>query len=196
MRLGIDLDGVTADWRGTVLKSLGLDPEKSPAITWDSIFGEVSMTPNELFDYVKHEHIFAKCDPIDGAVDGIRLLEAQGHDVVFVTHRPNWAAMDTLMWLDDHLGRTPDGEGWETYFVQDKSLANCDIYLDDSPHVLAALRKKAVVRVVRFKQPWNAKSKAWRSVDTWPEFVGLIGREVEEAQPRIVSMEGTGSRHG
>jgi hypothetical protein len=190
VRLGIDLDGVTADWRGTVLRYIGIDPKTTAATTWDSIFADAGMTPTELFNWCQREHIFAKCDPIDGAVDAIRLLEAQGHDVVFVTHRPLWSWKDTGVWLADHLGH-----GRQTYYVPDKSDARCDIYLDDSPHVLADLRKKAGVRVVRFKQPWNAKSKAWRSVDTWPEFVGLIGREAEQ-QGHIVSMEGTGSRHG
>ena len=59
---------------------------------------------------------------------------AAKHRVVIVSSKFDWAIPDSLAWLADH-----DVPAREVHFLWDKTLAGCDIYLDDAPHQLEEL---------------------------------------------------------
>lgn len=177
MRIGTDLDGVVVDWVGSVLRELGLPPDAG-VTEWDSIFDVTGMKPSELFAFCKRAGVFLKADPVEGAIAGLEALFAAGHDVQFVTSRPEWATAETHEWLDAHLaGADVDDLEERTHIIQgtNKSVVKCDVYLDDSPHVLKDMRKRRQC-IVRYERPWNKNCKSWRySVADWPAFVSLIG---------------------
>ena len=80
---------------------------------------------------------------------------ARRHRLVIVSSKFAWAIPDSLAWLADH-----GVPAREVHFLWDKShRADCDIYLDDAPHVLAALRRR----------PTRApRSAAWSAPGTSP----------------------------
>lgn len=175
MRIGLDLDGCLVDWVEAICEELSIDPAKVGG--WDSIFTATGMEPKTLFGWCRKLRMFARAKPREGGIEAVDALKAAGHDIQFITARPVWADGETRCWLAEQFGP----EGWRdldsrTHIMQgvDKSIVPCDIYLDDSPHVLRALRKKRL-RVVRFERPWNRTCKAWwATVKSWPEFVELI----------------------
>lgn len=176
MRLGIDLDGVVVDWVGSVCRELGI-PSRPEEMEWDSIFQVSNMTNTELFAFCKEAGVFYKADPVEGAVEGLEALFAAGHDVQFVTSRPEWSREETVDWLDDAVD-IPTAEIREKlHIVQgtNKSVVPCDLYLDDSPHVLTDLRRRKKW-AVRFEQPWNKSCRKYsQTVSGWPAFLNLVG---------------------
>ena len=111
-------------------------------------------------DFLRH------FDPYPAAVATLEALEGEGHDIVIITAKPDWAIPDTFRWLADH--RVPTRE---VHMQDQKYLVECDVYLDDSPHVvpeLVAHRPSSLV--CRFVRPWNDVVEGSRSVHSWGAF--------------------------
>lgn len=94
--------------------------------------------------------LFAALDPYPGAVDGLRSVLDAAH-VAIITTKPVWAIPDTLGWLAQL--RLPLRE---VHITSDKAAVECDVYVEDSPKQLAALRRRRPGAVVcRWVRPWN-----------------------------------------
>ena len=103
--------------------------------------------------------------PFPGAIEAIRRIARQ-HRVVIVSSKFDWAIPDSLAWLAD--ARVP---AREVHFLWDKTLAGCDVYLDDAPHqleeLITALPDATVCRMVH---AWNRPLDGALDVNDWAEF--------------------------
>lgn len=177
MRLGIDLDGVVADfnsgWIQRYNKEFGADVAFDAVVAWDGI---PSLTHfrhmGDFWDWARDHDghsLFRHLDTYEGAVDSLRRLD-QEHRVVVITTKPRWAVHDTYAWLAHH--RIPTREVHITRYKWDIA---CDVYLDDAPHVLYdLLRWRPEATVCRFVRPWNARMDGVSDVRSWPEFEALV----------------------
>lgn len=162
MRLGIDLDGVVADfdkgWTTQYRQEFGTDPRTvhfepgAPQIAWDGLH-KMTHFPNmrEFWDWVNDRHLFRHLDLMPGAREALTELAAAGHEIVIITAKPDRAIPDTLHWLADQ--RIPTRE---IHFQREKHRVACDVYLDDSPLVLPKLvEHHPTALVCRMVAPWN-----------------------------------------
>ena len=149
--IGVDLDGVVADYesrlREIAAKILGLDTQEfPPARTWNvseagwPIKDEAHFL--EIHRQAVAEHgLFRRLSPIPGASDALWRMSDAGVRIRIVTHRlvVNFshatAVGDTVEWLDDK--RIPYRD---LCFVRDKADVGADLYIDDSPGNINALR--------------------------------------------------------
>jgi 5'(3')-deoxyribonucleotidase len=139
--LGLDLDGVCADFYGKMreiaaewteqpLESLAVEPEWGlsnwgiGAANYDR-FHRFAVTQRGLFETMK---------PIPGAASGVRRLGTEGVRVRIITHRlfiryfHEVAVQQTVRWLD-HWSIPY----WDLCFMRDKGDVGADLYVDDSP---------------------------------------------------------------
>ncbi|MDG2111505.1 MAG: hypothetical protein P8N02_02695, partial [Actinomycetota bacterium] len=143
LRLGIDLDGVVAEfnagWMQRHRDDFGSELHPSLVTTWDGLhtlagFGDMT----EFWDWAAGDHerpsVFRHLDPYPDALDTLMALRHHGHDIVIITAKPDWAVPDTLRWLADH-----GIPALEVHFQEEKHTVECDVYLDDSPLVLPNL---------------------------------------------------------
>lgn len=180
MRLGIDLDGVVADfdsgWMSRYREEFGTDP-RSPKVVWDGLHLATHFPDMQAFwQWVHERQVFRHLDPIPGAVEALVTLADQGHQVVILTAKPDRTIPDTLRWIADQAIPTR-----EIHFIHDKHLVACDVYLDDSPVVLPELvdhRPEALV--CRMVAPWNQPVPGAVDVADWSEFLGLVGQTRRE----------------
>lgn len=190
LRLGIDLDGVVADfnvgWMSRYNSQFGTQLRHTQVVGWDGLhrlthFG----TMDDFWAWARSgsSTIFRDLPPIEGAVDVLRELAAE-HRIVIVSSKFDWAIPDTLEWLAEH--RVP---AREIHFVWDKTRVPCDVYLEDAPANLEALvaahPKALVCRMVR---PWNRPLAGATDVHDWAGFRTLVhawsaDHEVTEDQP-------------
>lgn len=179
VRLGIDLDGVVADfnagWMRLHADEFGSDLDPSMVQGWDDL--------HEIggFSHMGHfwhwarggrdrPSIFRHLDTFPGAIETLQRFARRGHQVVILTSKPDWAIPDTLHWLADVLMPTR-----EVHFLDDKWRTDCDVYLDDSPTVLPGLvANRPEATVCRFVRSWNLPVDGAVDVSDWDGFAALV----------------------
>lgn len=183
MRLGIDLDGVVADFNGGWMDRYNREHDaalSSDMVTnWDGLHKLTHFRHMAEFWMWARNHggssIFRHLEPYSGAVETLRALNRRGHDIVILTAKPDWAVHDTFEWLADH--RIPTRE---VHCLDDKWRIECDLYLDDSPYVVPDLVRHRPDRTVcRFVRPWNRPVEGTVEVESW-EDVDRVVRDLEQ----------------
>lgn len=180
MRLGIDLDGVVANfnagWMQRYNDEHGAELSQEMVVSWDGLY-RLTHFPDmrEFWRWARNHEgpsVFRHLDPYPGAVETLRALNKARHDIVILTAKPNWAVHDTFQWLADH--RIPTRE---VHCLHDKWRIACDVYLDDSPTVLDGLaRRRPDAMVCRFVRPWNDPVNGAVDVHDWDEFAQQVTR--------------------
>lgn len=185
MRLGIDLDGVVADfnqgWVERYNRDFGASVSVDDIVEWDAPTGLTHF--RHMSDFWRWARtcdggrtVFRSLLPYPNAIDALGRLDRAGHRVVILTTKPQFAVHDTFEWLAEHQVPTT-----EVHIVDDKTAVECDLYVDDADHNLESLlaaRPEALV--CRYVRPWNRAHDGALDVADWAE----IGRLVETAAAR------------
>lgn len=177
MRLGIDLDGVVADFNEGWIRLYNRDFDADIPIDavkeWNGIpkathFGSMRDFWRWAADIDGHS-LFRHLNPYPGAVEALWTL-ATWHEVVILTTKPHFAIHDTYAWISEHQLPTR-----EVHILDHKYSVACDVYLDDAPHnVYHIARNRPEAVTVRFARPWNSPVAGTESVESWDEFVSLV----------------------
>ncbi len=184
--LGVDLDGVCADYEGafrsSVARQLDRAPETMPPQTIMDAYSQWGLTLEEFEAAhrraVIEDRIFRHMAPLPGVSDALWELSDLGVWIRIITHRLifNWAhetsAADTAAWLDANQIPYRD-----LCFIGDKPNVGADLYLDDSPTNIVSLREAGRTAIV-FDQPYNRHLPGPRAT-TWDEVVHLVVTEIE-----------------
>lgn len=188
MRLGIDLDGVVANftkgWMSFYNEQFGTALAVEDSKRWHDL---VELTH---FDHIGEfwewssdldgRSVFWHLEPFPGAVEALRSLADAGHHVIVVTTKPDFAIGDTYEWVERH--RIPAAE---IHILEDKWLVECDVYLDDGPHILPGLvEHRPDSTVCRYVRPWNDPVPGAIDVNDFVEFRQVVDRLAgDEAAP-------------
>lgn len=180
MRLGIDLDGVVANFTKGWIDfynaefGAGLRIEESRA--WgDMVDLTHFQTMSEFWEWASDldgRSLFWHLEPFPGSIEALRDLTESGHDIVILTFKPSFAVEDTHEWIARN--RIP---ATEIHILEDKWRIDCDVYLDDGPHVLPGLVANRSDRTVcRYVRPWNRPVKGAIDIHDFAEFRALVAR--------------------
>lgn len=179
VRLGIDLDGVVANftkgWVERYNREFGTSLAEADVRTWGAMIDLTDFDDMEEFwawaANGDGPSIFRHLEPYPNAIGSLQRLH-RGHEIVIITTKPDFAWEDTRLWLRDH-----DVPYDELHITEEKWKVPCDVYLEDSPHQLDELTLERPDRVVcRFVRPWNAPVTGARDIHDWDEFVALVDR--------------------
>jgi len=182
--LGVDLDGVCADYeaafRASVARQFDLDPaELTPQTVHDS-YSQWGLD-SQAFERahrlaVVEDRMFRHMAPMPGVSEALWRLSDRGVWIRIITHRlcVNWAhettAADTAGWLDTHNLPYRD-----LCFIGDKPDVGADVYVDDAPGNVLALRATGRPAIV-FDQPYNRQLPGPRA-HTWEDVVAVVEAE-------------------
>jgi 5'(3')-deoxyribonucleotidase len=178
LRLGIDLDGVVADfnagWITRYNEEFGADVPVDAVRVWDGIH-ELTHFPDMRRFWLwarGHERgsVFRHLETYEGALETLFDLGRAGHQIVILTTKPGWAVHDTFAWIADQ--RIPTRE---VHMLGDKWTVPCDVYLDDAPHQIEAIHRARPEAVMcRFVRPWNDPVPGVSNIETWQDFANLV----------------------
>ncbi|MCP3934124.1 MAG: hypothetical protein GY708_01995 [Actinomycetia bacterium] len=178
--LGVDLDGVCADhtfaFRAIVAEELGVDPEDLPLQrSWG--FNEWGLGEGDFERLhriaVLQRRMFRDMPVVAGAPETLWRLSDAGIWIRIITHRlyVNWghaiAIADTAEWLDRQ--RLPYRD---ICFLGAKPEVEADLYIDDAPHNVEALRAHGN-QVIAFAQPYNTDVAGPRA-ESWAEVEEMV----------------------
>jgi 5'(3')-deoxyribonucleotidase len=174
---GVDLDGVVADY------IQGLKPIAAEwlGVPVTSLTDEVSYGFKEwnIGSYedlhrfaLKERRLFASLPLMEGAAPALRRISTRGVRIRIITHRLYipWfhreAVIQTMEWLEKH-----GIPYWDLCFMAEKSSVNADVYVEDSPKNISALRE-AGKEVIVFRNSTNRELAApeahdWLEVERW-----------------------------
>ena len=180
MRLGIDLDGVVANftqgWMTFYNRQFGANLQVADSKRWNDLVNLTHFADIDEFwawsaDLEGHS-IFWHLEPFPRAVESVRALADAGHHIVVLTTKPSFAHDDTYEWIERH--RIPAAE---IHILEDKWVIDCAVYLDDSPIVLPGLvRHRPDETVCRYVRPWNEPVEGAVDVRDFGEFRGVVDR--------------------
>ncbi len=177
MRLGIDLDGVVADfnsgWVGRYNSEFGSDITTDQVDSWDAMGDLTHFESMGAFwrwaSHGDHGSVFRHLETYPGAIDTLSRL-ARDHEIVIITAKPDWAVHDTFAWIADR--RIPTRE---VHITEAKWRVPCDVYLDDSPRQIDELhRNRPEAAVCRFVRPWNDPVLGVVDIADWDAFADFV----------------------
>ncbi len=178
MRLGIDLDGVVANftegWMSFYNREFGTSLVFEDSRTWGDLvnlthFAHIGEFWHWASDLDGHS-VFRHLDTFPGAVDALKELVGEGHEIVVITSKPSFAVEDTYQWIEEHEIPTE-----EVHILEDKWLVAADVYLDDGPHVLPGLvENRPESTVCRYVRPWNHPLRGTVDVHDFGEFREVV----------------------
>lgn len=177
---GVDLDGVVADfiqglkpiaaeWLGVSMASL-TDNVSYGFKEWN--IGDVEAY-NDLHRFaLKERDLFSTLPLIEGAAPALRRLSARGIRIRIITHRlyipwfHRQAVLQTVEWLEKR-----GIPYWDLCFMAEKSSVDADVYVEDSPRNIEALRATGK-HVIVFQNSTNRDLPAphatnWNQVESW-----------------------------
>lgn len=182
--LGVDLDGVCADFYGRMREIAAEWLEKDiDDLTKDVTWG---LTEWGVEDYdalhrfaVTQRNLFETVPMIRGARKYLRKLSDEKYRIRIITHRlfihhfHDRAVHQTMHWLD-----TNDIPFWDLCFMRDKVEVGADLYIEDSPGHVAVLRESGA-DVICFANSTN-KENAPPRAETWEEVYEMVRKWQEE----------------
>ena len=177
VRVGLDLDGVCCDYvaylGAYLLRSGRVGPLPEPVTyrlaEWFETEGErIAAHRAAVADGLHRD-----APPVPGAVAGVAALRTLGAEAVAVSARGSYAEDRGQVLLDIKVWAQTYGIVFDDVRLgRPKAAARCDVYVDDSPADVAALRAAGQLTVV-FGQPWNTGLGAPRAVG-WTEVPDLL----------------------
>lgn len=182
--LGVDLDGVVADFygrlRGIAAEYLGVPIETLPEKVR---YGLPEWKLSRAGGYealhrfaVTQRDLFKQLDPLPGAPAVLRRLSAKNIRIRIITHRLYIkffhleTVRQTTEWLDNH-----GIPYWDLCFMKDKAAVGADLYIEDSPGNIEALRASGHETIV-FTNSTNLELRGPRA-DSWDEVERLVLQE-------------------
>jgi len=164
VRIGVDLDGIIFDYVGEVLRRWNAE--------FDASFEETDMTDYEIWKSlgvskqtymewyegeVVEEGLLVDLPPYPDAetflwelLGPIEELDILPNDIIFLTARDcQYSAADTS-WALEQL----DFPFKELHFCEAKWRVDCDVYIDDNPHLLHRF-KKLNKELMLLERPWT-----------------------------------------
>lgn len=193
---GVDLDGVCADFyralRPIAAEWLGV---REKALPDEVTYGLPEWNLGPMGDYealhrfaVTQRQLFANAPPIPGAAPTLRRLSELGVRIriltnrLFIKHFHQEAVRQTIQWLDYH-----GFPYWDLCLLRDKAAVGADLYIDDTPDNVAALRARGLETLV-FTNSTNREVDPPRA-DTWEEVEKIVLSELDGWHARLASAE-------
>ncbi len=185
-RILIDMDQVLVDLLTHWLDVLYMkykEPLRFHEVTeWDLSLNCKKATSTQVYDCLKIPGFFRHLKPVEGAVESVKKLISDGHDVVIVT-ACMYGHTDKREWLAEHL---PEISANNIIFARRKQIIQGDVFIDDSAdNCINYMFENPKAMVICFSQLYNKNFHGLRCA-SWMKISYLIKQFTREGQTTFV----------
>lgn len=170
-KIAIDMDGTIADFTSLFIKEAGekfdIQLTYNEVISYDIstfIFNRMTKeqqeeykdNPRRIYKELLVDDFFNRIEPLEGAVDAVKEIYKQGHDIVFLTKVIDWddTPKNKAKWLNKYFFEIE----YDIIMVdsaKSKHIVDVDIIIDDDPRVLEGVTAIPIC----IAQPWNKSER-------------------------------------
>lgn len=188
MRIICDVDQVVAhmhpEWLGRYNRDFGDTLRTEDLRSW-AVSEHVKPEARErIFDYLQDPDLYDNVEPVVGALEGIVALRQAGDTVVFASactfaqtdQKVRWLVRHGFLQGNRHTHHLPR----DFVAIQDKTLLQGDVLIDDSPHTIKAwtegMRRTSIMLQYSYNQALDMTSAAWlwcHRAATWADVVAI-----------------------
>lgn len=178
---GIDLDGVCFDFMNAFREWLNdhlhthLEEEEITSYYW---YEGTDISKEEFFTefdkFGEEGHGYRNLKLLPGALEGLKKLHEDGHEIYYITNRPLYALQDTVDCLEEH--GFPQREN--LHFAKGAKAPlirefNVDVFIDDSPRTVVELtaNTRATIYCRNYKFNEHLDDTFFTRVNGWDEFL-------------------------
>jgi len=182
-RYGVDLDGVCFDFMSLfgawLQRTCGVEYkyEEITSYYWhECIDGLSEATFWKEFDrFGMAGHGYRNLEILPGTLAALDIIVAAGHEIVFITNRPEYARQDTIDAIEEAgfpKANIIFAKGNKAPIIQELGV---DVFIDDSPKTVEQITTGTRATVYCMDAPYNRKlddSLGWFTrVCDWSEFL-------------------------
>ena len=144
-------------------------------------FGLTSEEGSAMWQRMNEQVYFTDCPSYEQAKELLWQLTEAGHDIYYITARPESSCLRTRQWMIDN--GYPVKEGHFYCGMQDhEKLAiieelDLDVYVDDKPKILHSLKDLRTIAVLR-DQPYN-RDESFERITHWSQFMRYVTVDVK-----------------
>lgn len=197
LRILVDMDSIVCDslpyWLQKIANKTGVVAQVEDIKLWamEKCPPLDKVDPKDIFGLLNEPGFIIGIPPMWGALDGLKRLIADGHEIYLVTARHGPVNMaETLGWVKKHLPFINVEK--QLVFCYNKSLIPADIIIDDKAETLAEYKlvhQKTEPLLMAIKYPYNAHMNKEGVVlfdghpdltNTWGAMYGYIRSYAEE----------------
>jgi len=180
---GIDLDGICFDFGSAFYKWIGdhtyleMPPmEEITSYYWHENIKGLSKEVfwDEFHKFGKSEGYFS-LKLIPGALEGLFAIRDAGHDIMYITNRPNYAIAQTKRALETHGFPNADkvefANGIKAPVIREYGV---DVFIDDSPRTIAEICANTEAKIYCMDYPFNRSIHDvynYTRVRSWNDFL-------------------------
>lgn len=179
----VDMDDVLEhfvdNWIIAINEKYGRDVDPNKLTTWEILHLYPGLTVLDLEEILTSEEFWKRVKPIDGAVETMKKLIDDGHDVYVATS--SW--YKTLIpKMDEVLFKYFDFLTWDKVIVaRDKWMIKGDVVIDDGIHNLENRTDDSLklLFTATHNKSYDAESHGIVRVNNWKEVYKEISKEVQ-----------------
>lgn len=125
----------------------------------------------QVFEPLHSAELWKRTKPLEGAVENIEKLRADGHQIVVVTSAPPKTVAAKLIYS---LFRYFKFTYKDVVIAYNKQSVQGDILIDDAPHNLAGGSYMKILMDAPHNRDYNAEWNGMMRVETWDQIYDLI----------------------
>lgn len=176
LRILVDMDDTIENlgetWVNFLNERYGLDVKWSEIEDWDLHKAFPTLDEMQIYDALFEAKLWARVRPFDGAVDSLKWMIDEGHDVYIVTaSHPGTVYEKFELVLQRYFPFiTPD----KLIVIKNKQMLNADILIDDAPHNLIDGGYGKILMTAPHNKKYDAEAHDMIRVKNWDEIIGII----------------------